>query len=81
MSNERTPYLQELIRNSTEATLLLANILFDEESDPKNRFKNLRDSLQYLKNDEQLIITEKRIDDEFTEINIAFRSWREWLSH
>ena len=31
MSNERTPYLQELMRLSSEATLLIPSIVFNEE--------------------------------------------------
>ena len=73
MSNERTPYLQELMRLSSEATLLIPSIVFNEEICSSNRFKSFRNALHFLKNDDNLIITEKEVEGDFTEVNIRIR--------
>ena len=44
MSNERTPYLQELIRYSNEATLVMPNIVFNND-----RFESITIALNHLK--------------------------------
>ena len=72
MSNERTLYLQELIRYSSKSTLLLPNIILDE-TDANNRFKKLRDALKYLRNDNDLFVIEKPLDDDLVEITIQIR--------
>ncbi|MBQ3407959.1 MAG: hypothetical protein IJH12_01990 [Clostridia bacterium] len=73
MSNERTPYLQELIRLSSKATLVIASHLFNEEYDPEDTYKDIREALKFLKNDDKLIVNEKEIDEEFIEISIELR--------
>lgn len=70
MSDERTPYLQELIRLSTEATLIIPSIVFNSEHDPLNRFKAFRDALNYLKNDDKLIVTLNKFSNDFAELKI-----------
>ena len=70
MSNERTPYLQELIRFSSKATLLIPRIIFNEECD---KFKDVRDALNYLKNDEKLIIVQKGFNEDFIELTIGLK--------
>ena len=72
VSNERTPYLQKLIRLSSEATLLIPSIVFNEELDVNNHFKDFRNALNFLKNDDKLIIIEKEDENEFIEVNISF---------
>ena len=76
MSNERTPYLQELIRLSTKATLLLPNIVLNEEMDVNNKFKQVRNALQYLRNDTDLFVIEKQLENDLVEITIQIRD--EW---
>lgn len=73
MSNERTPYLQELIRLSSEATLIIPSVVFNEEIDAHNKFNDIRNALNFLKDDDDLIITEKELEDDFTEVNIRIR--------
>ncbi len=73
MSNERTPYLQELIRLSSEATLIIPSVVFNEEIDANNKFNDIRNALNFLKDDDDLIITEKELEDDFTEVNIRIR--------
>jgi len=73
MSNERTPQLQELIRYSTKATLLLPEIVLDEKMDVNNTFKKVRDALQYLRNDTDLFVIEKQLEDDLVEITIQIR--------
>ena len=51
VSNERTPYLQELIRLSSEATLIIPNLVFNEELDVNNHFKDFRDALNWFENE------------------------------
>ena len=68
MSNERTPYLQELIRYSNEATLLMPNIVFNNDN-----FESITNALNHLKNDENLVITEKEVENDFIEINIRIK--------
>lgn len=73
MSNERTPHLQELIRYSTKATLLLPNVVLNENFDVNNSFKKLRDALAYLRNDSDLFIIEKQLEHDLVEITIQIR--------
>lgn len=71
--NERTPYLQELMRLSSEATLLISSQVFNEETDAYNRFEDVRNALNWLKNDDKLVISIKNLDNGFTEVNIKIR--------
>ena len=73
MSNERTPYLQELISLSSEATLLMPKIVLDEKYDNRGKYEPVRKALEYLKNDENLFVKEKNVDDDFTLIKIGVR--------
>ena len=70
MSNERTPYLQELIRFSSKATLLIPRIIFNKEYD---KFKDVGEALNYLKNDEKLIIIERGFNEDFIELTIGLK--------
>ena len=70
--NDRTSYLQELIRLSSEATLLISTPVFKEE-DVFNRFLDARNALNYLKNDDDLVISVKNLDNNFTNVNIKIR--------
>ena len=71
--NDRTPYLQELIRWSSEATLLIPTSVFNEETDVLNNFEDVRKALNWLENDDTLLITVKNLDNTFTEVNIKIR--------
>ena len=74
MPNERTPYLQELIRFSTKATLLVPRIVLDGKIDSNDRYKKVRDSLEYLRNDRDLFVIERNLDEDFVEVTIQIRS-------
>lgn len=80
VSNERTPFLKELIRHSSKATLIMPSIVFNEEIDVNGTFQNTRDALNELKNDENLFIIEKEFNDDFTEITIQIRDLGDELS-
>ena len=73
MSKERTPHLQELIRFSTKAILTVPTLLLDDYADNFEAYHDFRIALYCLKNDDELIITEKEIDDDLTEITIELR--------
>lgn len=70
MPNDRTPYLQELIRYSSKATLLILSSLINEKRNGNNHCKMMIDALNYLKKDPKLIINEKPVENGFTEITI-----------
>lgn len=74
--NERTPYLQELIRFSSQATLLIPTIVLDEEIDVTGKFKGIRNALNYLKNDNGLIIDKNVINEDFIELTIKLNERR-----
>ena len=71
--NERTLFLKELIRWSTKATLLLPSSILNDEIDKYNKFKKVRDSLDYLKNDEKVLVTEKEMGNDLTEITLELK--------
>lgn len=73
VSNERTPYLQELIRLSSEATLIIPSIVFDDEMDDYNKFEDFRNAFNWLQNDEKLIVTLNKVNNDFNEVNIRIR--------
>ena len=81
MSNERTPFLQELIRYSSGATLLIPRIILDEESDPYRKYEPTRQALNHLKNDKDLVLKEKRIDNDFVVVEIGFRDDKKCQKH
>ena len=74
VSKERTSYLQELIGLSSEATLLIPKIVLNKKIDVEDKYKASRDALNYLKNDNQLIVIEKEVKDDFIEVTIKFRN-------
>lgn len=68
--NERTQCLKELIRYSHKATLIIPTSIFIGKN---NDFKATRDALNHLKNDEELIISEKDVGNHLTEIKIGLK--------
>ena len=73
MSNERTPHLQELIRLSTKAKLTVPTLLLEDVANSFEAYHDFRIALYCLKNDDGLIVTEKEVDDDLTEITIQLR--------
>ena len=73
VSNERTPYLQELIRLSSEATLIIPSIVFDDEMDDYNKFEDFRNAFNWLQNDKKLIVTLNKVNNDFNEVKIRIR--------
>lgn len=69
----RIGHLKELIRYSSKATLLIPFSVLDEKLDGYNKFKATRDALKHLKKDDDLIITEKDVENRFTEITIEVK--------
>ena len=70
---ERVQHLGELIRHSCKATLVVASDILNEELDSDEAFKTFRDSLDYLENDDHVTVTQKRLNDEYTEITLTVR--------
>lgn len=74
MCNERTSNIKDLIRFSTKAKLLVPTFLLDEEvTDNFEAYNDFVIALYCLKNDDGLIVTEKEVDDDLTEITIELR--------
>ena len=74
MCNERTSNIKDLIRFSTKAKLLVPTFLLDEEvTDSFEAYTDFVIALYCLKNDDGLIVTEKEVDDDLTEITIELR--------
>ena len=74
MCNERTSNIKDLIRFSTKAKLLVPTFLLDEEvMDNFEAYNDFVIALYCLKNDDGLIVTEKEVDDDLTEITIELR--------
>lgn len=71
--NETIFYLEELLRESLQVTVLIPTIVLCEEYDGFDRFKSVRDSLTCLKNDKGLIVTVKEVDDDLTGIKVKIR--------
>ena len=72
MPNKRTEYLQELIRYSRKATLLIHESFINGiRNDAK--FKLSNKALKFLKNDEELILTTKDVEDGYIEITIDLK--------
>jgi len=74
MCNERTINIKDLIRFSTKATLTVPTFLLDDEvTDSFEAYNDFRIALYCLKNDDGLIITEREVDDDLSEIIIEIR--------
>ena len=74
MCNERTSNIRDLIRFSTKAKLVVPTFLLDEEvTDSFEAYNDFVIALYCLKNDDGLIVTEKEIDDDLSEITIEIR--------
>ena len=73
MCEKRTSNINDLIRFSTKATLIVPTLLLDEVSDSFETYHDFKIALYCLKNDDGLIVTEKELDDELSEITIEIR--------
>lgn len=74
MCNERTSNIKDLIRFSTKATLTVPTFLLDDEvTDSFEAYNDFRIALYCLKNDGGLIVNEKELDDDLSEITIEIR--------
>ena len=74
MCNERTSNIKDLIRFSTKATLTVPTFLLDEEvTDSFEAYNDFVIALYCLKNDDGLIVNEKELDDDLSEITIEIR--------
>ena len=74
MCNERTSNIKDLIRFSTKATLTVPTFLLDDEvTDSFEVYNDFRIALYCLKNDDGLIVNEKEIDDDLSEITIEIK--------
>ena len=74
MCNERTSNIKDLIRFSTKATLTVPTFLLDDEvTDSFEAYNDFRIALYCLKNDDGLIVSEKELDDDLSEITIEIK--------
>ena len=72
MPNDRTPYLQDLIKYSRKATLIIhKSFVNGQRTDEKFQLTN--NALDYLKNDNRLVLTTKDVEDEYLEITICLK--------
>ena len=72
MPNKRTEYLQELIRYSRKATLVIHESFINGIRNDE-KFKLSNNALNFLKNDEELILTTKDVEDGYIEITIDLK--------
>ena len=73
MCDDRSSNIKDLVRFSTKATLTVPTILLDEATDDFEVYYDFKIALFCLKNDDGLILTEKEIDDEMSEITIELK--------
>jgi len=74
MCDDRSSNIKDLVRFSTKAKLLVPTFLLDEEvTDSFEAYNDFVIALYCLKNDDGLIITEKEVDDDLTEITIELK--------
>ena len=72
--DERSSNINNLIRFSTKATLLVPEFLLDDEvTDSYEIYNDFRIALYCLKNDDGLIVTEKEVDEDLSEITIELK--------
>jgi len=73
MCDDRSSNIKDLVRFSTKATLTVPTILLDEATDDFEVYNDFKIAMFCLKNDDGLILTEKEIDDEMSEITIELK--------
>lgn len=73
MCDDRSSNIKDLVKFSTKATLTVPTILLDEATDGFEVYNDFKIAMFCLKNDDGLILTEKEIDEEMSEITIELR--------
>ena len=73
MCDDRSSNIKDLVRFSTKAILTVPTILLDEATDDFEVYNDFKIAMFCLKNDDGLILTEKEIDDEMSEITIELK--------
>ena len=73
MCDDRSSNIKDLVRFSTKATLTVPTILLDEATDDFEVYYDFKIAMFCLKNDDGLILSEKEIDDEMSEITIELK--------
>ena len=81
MCSERISNIKDLVRLSTKATLTVPAFLLTDAIDHLAPYNAFAIALHCLKNDDGLIVTEKEIDNEFSEITRIVRDDKKWLTH
>ena len=71
MCSERISNIKDLVRLSTKATLTVPAFLLTDAIDNFESYNDFAIALNCLKNDDGLIVTEKEIDDDFSQITIV----------
>ncbi len=72
MPNDRTPYLQDLIKYSRKATLLIHRSFVDGTRKDE-RFEKTNNALDFFMNDKSLYLIAKDVEDEYLEITISLK--------
>ena len=73
MCNDRTSNIKDLVRFSTKAILTVPTILLDEATDDFDVYYDFKIAMFCLKNDDGLIVSEKEVDEEMSEITIELK--------
>ena len=73
MCDDRSSNIKDLVRFSTKATLTVPTILLDEATDDFEVYNDFKIAMFCLKNDDGLILSEKEIDEEMSEITIELK--------
>ena len=73
MCDDRSSNIKDLVKFSTKATLTVPTILLDEATDDFEVYYDFKIAMFCLKNDDGLILSEKEIDDEMSEITIELK--------
>ena len=80
MCSERISNIKDLVRLSTKATLTVPAFLLTDAIDNFESYNDFAIALNCLKNG-SLIVTEKEIDNEFSEITLIERKKKKWINH
>ncbi|MBR0369717.1 MAG: hypothetical protein IJH63_03195 [Methanobrevibacter sp.] len=76
MPNDRTPYLQDLVKYSRKATIIIhKSFVNGQRTDEK--FELTNNALDCLKSDDRLVLTTKDVEDEYLEITISLKEDKE----
>ena len=71
MNKKRIDYIRDIIRYTTETTLIIPTTILNEKTIEPDNFKVLRESLSILQEDTGLNIIIEELEDDLTSIQIT----------